>query len=155
MAKRYVDLDEVVNVLGNLENTCAMPIARDGKWLRERLIDICGFSKITPNEYQSLAARTINKNLNTFDMEHHSVHGMVGEVGEINSIYQKYYQGHDIDQNHLKKELGDLMWFVAEYCTAMGWNLEDVMELNINKLRARYPEGFDAERSLHREENDI
>ena len=48
-----------------------------------------------------------------------------------------------------------MLWFIAEYCTSMGWELEDVMQTNIDKLIARYPEGFEAERSLHRQEGDI
>lgn len=107
------------------------------------------------NEYQKLAARTINKDLNTSEQEHHALHGMVGEIGEIHSIYQKYYQGHEIEVAHVRKELGDLLWFIAEYCTACGWDLEDIMQLNIDKLRARFPEGFEVEKSLNRKEGDI
>lgn len=107
------------------------------------------------NEYQKLASRTINQNLTKAGLELHALHGMVGEIGELHSIYQKWYQGHKINPEHTKKELGDLLWFVAEYCTAMGWDLEDVMQMNIDKLRARYPEGFDSEHSLHRKEGDI
>ena len=110
---------------------------------------------MTGNEYQKLAARTMNSNLTTWQQRDHALHGMVGEVGEIHSIYQKVYQGHDISNEHLKKEVGDLLWFIAEYCTVHGWNLEEVMQLNIEKLKARYPEGFDTERSLHREKGDI
>lgn len=110
---------------------------------------------MTGNEYQKLAARTINKGLNGDSMRNHALHGMVGEIGEIHSIYQKNYQGHEFDVNHLKKELGDLLWFIAEYCTAYGWDLEDIMQMNIDKLKARYPEGFDSEHSLHRTEGDI
>lgn len=107
------------------------------------------------NEYQELAARTINKKLNRNEMGYHALHGMVGEIGEMHSLYQKVYQGHDMDHTHMKKELGDLLWFVAEYCTAMGWSLEDVMQLNIDKLCARFPDGFEVEKSLHRAEGDI
>jgi NTP pyrophosphatase (non-canonical NTP hydrolase) len=110
---------------------------------------------MTGNEFQRLAARTINKDLMKDDMVMHALHGLVGEVGELHSLYQKIYQGHDFDEEHAKKEIGDLLWFVAEYCTAMGWDLDEVMELNISKLRARYPEGFEAEKSLHRVEGDI
>lgn len=110
---------------------------------------------MTPNEYQKLAARTINKNLTIREKEYHALHGMVGEIGELHSIYQKKYQGHPICIDHLKKELGDLLWFIAEYCTACGWNLEDIMKMNIEKLQERYPEGFDSEHSLHRAEGDI
>ena len=107
------------------------------------------------NEYQWLASRTINPNLYPEQQAHHALHGMVGEIGEIHSLYQKTYQGHDIDKMHLKKELGDLLWFIAEYATAMGWELNDVAQANIDKLRARYPEGFEADKSLHRKEGDI
>lgn len=110
---------------------------------------------MTGNEYQELAARTINKNLYSFEKEYHALHGLTGEVGEIHDIYQKTYQGHAADEEHLKKELGDLLWFIAEYCTAMGWELEEIMQMNIDKLKARYPEGFDPDKSLHRAEGDI
>lgn len=110
---------------------------------------------MTGNEYQKLAARTINEGLTLEEKKYHALHGMVGEIGEIHSIYQKIYQGHYDDIKHVKKEVGDLLWFVAEFCTAKGWNLEDVMELNIEKLRKRYPIKFEAERSIHREEGDI
>lgn len=109
---------------------------------------------LTGNKYQKLAARTINMNLSDTEKEFHALHGMVGEIGELHSVYQKLYQGHEPNKEHAKKELGDLLWFIAEYCTAMGWTLEDVMLLNIEKLKTRYPDGFDAEHSLHRAEGD-
>lgn len=110
---------------------------------------------MTTKEYQRLAARTINAELLKEEKEMHALHGMVGEVGELHSLYQKMYQGHDFDEIHAKKELGDLLWFIAEYCTANGWSLDNIMEMNINKLRARYPEGFEADRSIHRKAGDI
>ena len=110
---------------------------------------------MTGDEYQELAERTINRNLNNVEREMHALHGMVGEIGELHSLYQKVYQGHNLDEDHAKKELGDLLWFIAEYCTALGWELEDVMRLNINKLKARYPEGFSEDKSLHRADGDI
>lgn len=111
--------------------------------------------KMTLNEYQNLAARTINMNLDSLQMSFHALHGMVSEIGEIHDLYQKTYQGHEMKAGHVKKELGDLLWFISEYCTALGWDLEDVARENIEKLMARYPDGFDAERSLHRKEGDI
>ena len=110
---------------------------------------------MTLNEYQNLAARTINKDLTPSQLEDHAMKGMVGEIGEINSIYQKVYQGHEFDEEHVKKELGDLMWFVAEYCTGWGWNLDDICQMNIDKLRARFPDGFEVDKSIHRAEGDI
>lgn len=111
---------------------------------------------MTFNEYQVLARRTVPENMGCICMESHALHGMVGEIGEIHSLYQKRYQGHnDIDMAHLKKELGDLLWFIAEYCSSFEWSLDEIAELNIDKLKARYPEGFDSERSIHRAEGDI
>ncbi len=107
------------------------------------------------NTYQAKAARTIDKSLPSVGMEYHALHGMCAEVGEIHSLYQKTYQGHLLQDEHLKKELGDLLWFIAEYCTANGWMLEDIAKMNIAKLRARYPDGFDPTRSLYRKAGDI
>lgn len=110
---------------------------------------------MTGNEYQELAARTINTDLYVEEWEMHALHGMVGEIGEIHSIYQKMYQGHAADDEHIKKELGDLLWFIAEYCFAKEWNLDDIMQMNINKLKERYPDGFKVGQSLHRKAGDI
>lgn len=106
------------------------------------------------NEYQTAAARTIG----TYDlasMRDHAMMGMVAEMGELFSLYQKVHQGHHFDHEHAKKELGDLLWMIAEYCTSMGWNLADIMTMNIEKLKARYPDGFDPEHSLHRKDDDL
>ena len=107
------------------------------------------------NEYQVLASRTMNHDLSWKEQGKHALHGMVGEIGDLHSIYQKKYQGHPFDEDHAKKELGDLLWFIAEYCTAHGWSLEEIMQMNIDKLRARFPEGFEVDKSLHRKEGDI
>lgn len=110
---------------------------------------------MTLNEYQGLAARTINPKLDASEQRLHALHGMVGEIGEMHSIYQKIYQGHSFDGEHMKKELGDLLWFVAEYCTGFGWDLDEIATMNIDKLRARFPEGFEVDKSLHRAAGDI
>lgn len=110
---------------------------------------------MTLAEYQKAAARTIDTELLDWEVESHALHGMVSEIGEIHGLYQKVYQGHEIDKTHLMKEVGDLLWFVAEFCTSLGWLMDAVAQMNIDKLLARYPEGFDAERSLHRKEGDV
>lgn len=110
---------------------------------------------MTGNEYQKLAARTINNDLRDDEKLYHALHGLSGEVGEIHSLYQKLYQGHMFVEEHLQKEIGDLLWFVAELCTVYDFSLDEIMELNIGKLKARYPEGFDAHNSLNRKEGDI
>ena len=110
---------------------------------------------MTGNEYQKLAMTTLNPKLEKKQTEVHALHGMVSEMGEIHAIYQKVYQGHDYSLEHVEKEMGDLLWFIAELCTVLGLDLDDVMMTNIQKLIERYPEGFDADHSLNRKEGDI
>ena len=110
---------------------------------------------IDASTYQKLAARTINKDLYPEEVEMHALYGMAGEIGELQSLYQKAFQGHKFDEEHAKKELGDLLWFIAEYCTVMNWDLADVMLTNLGKLAARFPDGFEAEKSLNRDPKDI
>lgn len=105
--------------------------------------------------YQKNAARTINPDLTKNQQITHALHGMASEVGEIHGIYQKMYQGHGLDESHVRKELGDLLWFIAELCTAYDWDLDVVCWENIEKLRNRYPKGFTEQESLHRAEGDI
>jgi transcriptional regulator with XRE-family HTH domain len=112
-------------------------------------------TELTLNGYQNAAARTIREDMLDLEIESHALHGMVSEIGEFHGIYQKVYQGHAAKDEHLKKELGDLLWFIAEYCTARGWDLGEIAQMNIDKLKARYPEGFEADKSLHRKAGDI
>ena len=110
---------------------------------------------MTLNEYQELAARTINKELDYTEVRDHALHLIAAECGEIHSLYQKTYQGHGFSLVELMKEIGDLLWGIAELCTYYDFPLERVAEMNIEKLKARYPDGFDAEKSLHRKEVDV
>lgn len=102
------------------------------------------------HEYQVLARRTQNTSITEFQRKMHALHGMSSEVGEIHGIFQKVYQGHTVDYDELIKEMGDLMWFMCELCDCIGIELEDVCRLNIEKLKKRYPEGFDEEKSRSR-----
>ena len=106
---------------------------------------------MTGNEYQDLAARTINWEMGKYYMTFHAMFGLASEVGEIHGVVQKHYQGHPINDGKVKEELGDLLWFAAELCTAYDWKIEDVMQENIEKLKKRYPDGFSEERSVHRD----
>ncbi len=107
------------------------------------------------DDYQKDAARTIPNPGNFEAMCDHALFGLCSEIGELHGLYQKITQGHEFDPDHAKKELGDILWMVAEYATAMGWSLEDVAKTNIEKLQKRYPDGFDSYKSLHREEGDV
>lgn len=112
---------------------------------------------MTINEYQSLAMRTASG----MNYEHHGmllngVLGLCGESGEVADIVKKAtFQGHDLDIEHVAKELGDICWYIAVSATAIGCDLETIMKMNIEKLRKRYPDGFDAERSKHRAKGDV
>ena len=110
---------------------------------------------MTVNEYQTLAMTTLNPALSQKDILINGVMGLCGEAGEAIDVVKKHLaQGHELDRERLIKQLGDVAWYLAETATALNVTLEEVLEGNLQKLRARYPEGFDARRSLHREEND-
>ena len=107
---------------------------------------------MTINEYQRLAMTTLNPALDKKDVLINGVMGLCGESGEAIDIVKKWLaQGHDLDKEKLAKELGDIAWYLAETATALDLKLEDVLEANIEKLKKRYPEGFDSQRSIHRE----
>lgn len=81
------------------------------------------------------------------------VMGLCGESGEFADIVKKLiFHKHPIDINSLKKELGDVMWYVAMCCNALNISLDDVMQGNIDKLKKRYPDGFSTDASINREE---
>ena len=65
------------------------------------------------------------------------------------------FQGHSLDKKHLAKELRDVAWYLAVSADALGFYLEDIFQMNIDKLKARYPDGFDVDRSINRAEDDI
>lgn len=110
--------------------------------------------ELTLNECQKLAMRTCNIK-NAGDKLFHAVFGLTSEAGEVAGIFQKVYQGHELNAEALNKELGDALWMLAEACEAVGTTLNEVAILNIEKLRKRYPDGFSAERSLNRAKGDI
>ncbi len=110
---------------------------------------------MTINEYQKLAMTTQNPALSERDVLLNGVMGLCGESGEAIDIVKKWLaQGHELDKAHLAKELGDIAWYLAETATALGLTLEEILQANIDKLKARYPEGFSTEKSLHRKELD-
>lgn len=109
------------------------------------------------DEYQHLAARTdtnTDRCQSQWDHLVHAVLGICSEAGEIAGHLQKYYQGHDIDQAALEKELGDALWFLSKAARRLGKPLSVVAAANIAKLKKRFPpeEGFSVERSVNRVE---
>lgn len=118
---------------------------------------------MTPNEYQELALRTESHFPDETDLVIdedelrlcQGLMGLNGEAGEAIDIFKKHlFQGHELDLEHLARELGDVAWYLAISADAIGFTLEEIFEINIKKLRARYPDGFEAERSLHRARED-
>ena len=109
---------------------------------------------MTINEYQKLAQRTANTKRPSDKLENACL-GLAGETGEVCDILKKYlFQGHELDRPHLIEELGDCAWYLAEAASGLGVSLEDILLQNIAKLKRRYPDGFDPERSVHRAEMD-
>ena len=107
---------------------------------------------MTVNEYQKLAMTTLNPALSKKDVLINGVMGLCGESGEAIDIVKKHLaQGHPLDREKIIKELGDIAWYLAETATALDVTLEEVLEGNIEKLRRRYPEGFNTNHSLNRE----
>ena len=77
--------------------------------------------------------------------------GMCGEAGECIDLLKKHMmQGHELDREKMIKEIGDVLWYVAEAASALGVTLDEVAERNIAKLKARYPDGFSSEKSINR-----
>lgn len=104
------------------------------------------------NTYAQQARRTQNPSLSKAETALHSLFGMASELGEIHSIFQHYYQGEPVERKKLEKELGDLMWFIIEFCDMYGIDPSHMLKENIAKLKKRYPEGFSTEKSAHRHE---
>ena len=140
-----------------------------------------GEKYMTGNEYQKLAMRTndhkaTDRLLDKADMidffkqaksgrdtENYdfggilnSCLGLSGEVGEFNDMIKKWiFHEKQLDIDHAKKEAGDICWYLAMLCESFGWSLDEIMQMNVDKLKARYPEGFDIERANHRAEGDV
>ncbi len=133
--------------------------------IQEELIDALMYcehlksstGKYTVHEYQQQALRTAN--IETFAEPENQllngILGLAGEAGEVVDLVKKYkYQGHILDIRHLAEEIGDVCWYIVLLCNSIGYDLETVLKMNIEKLKNRYPDGFEAERSLHREEKE-
>lgn len=112
---------------------------------------------MTINEYQKEAMRTAQADtLNNEERLLNGVMGLNGEAGEAIDIVKKHiFQGHDLDVEHVAKELGDIAWYLATSADAIGYDLETFLQMNVDKLRARYPEGFDPNKSQHRTAGDV
>lgn len=123
---------------------------------------------MTGNEYQNLAMRTNDHKatqrlvgkvvIDGVDIGgvFNACLGLSGEVGEFNDMVKKWvFHEKELDIDHAKKELGDIAWYLAMACESFGWNLDEIMQMNVDKLKTRYPEGFDTSRANNRADGDI
>ena len=112
---------------------------------------------MTINEYQAAALRTAQtEELTHIELVMNAALGLCGESGEVADIVKKFrFQGHDLDFEHIAKELGDIAWYLAVGAYSIGYDLEKILQMNVDKLKERYPDGFSTDRSLHRDKNDV
>lgn len=102
-------------------------------------------------QYQALAMTTMNRDLPKVDQIMNAACGMNGEAGEVIDLIKKWqFQGHYLDEDKILDECGDVLWYVALMCEALGTCIDAVMRRNIDKLAERYPKGFDAALSINR-----
>ena len=103
------------------------------------------------NEYEKLAMTTLNKDIKKDDILINSAMGLCGESGEVIDLIKKHlFQGHDLDKDDLIKELGDVAWYLAEAAYALDVPLEEICIRNIEKLKKRFPQGFESNKSINR-----
>lgn len=104
------------------------------------------------NEYQKLAPRTLSYLSSQEENDLHMVLGMFTEVAEIADVFKKSLAyDKKIDWVNVKEEIGDVMWYIANLCELHEWSLEEILQTNIDKLKARYPEKFTNEKALNRD----
>ena len=105
------------------------------------------------NKYQELAMRTSRPEATQERNLINGCLGLAGETGEVSDIVKKYmFQGHQLEKEKILDECSDVLWYLTLTVKSIGYSLNDVMEHNIEKLKKRYPNGFEEERSINRAE---
>lgn len=103
--------------------------------------------------YETAAMRSINTRNSAKDNLINAALGLTGEAGEVADLVKKYiYHGHDLDIDKLVKELGDVLWYIAQACRSINVPMDTVAIKNIEKLLDRYPVAFSADQSRNRVE---
>lgn len=145
----------IETVIGKLSIPCWGKSALEVDNTHREVIDMLEYV-LTGNDYQEAAVRTANKNLDSLQQLQNGLMGLNGESGEVIDLLKKHlFQGHPLDVEHIAKELGDIVWYLAISAYAIDYDLEAIMQMNIDKLRERYPLGFDSEQSINRKTGDI
>jgi NTP pyrophosphatase (non-canonical NTP hydrolase) len=102
-------------------------------------------------EFVEKAGRTDAPLSSPQNHDFHMIFGMLTEVGELADVYKKNLAyNKPIDIVNVKEELGDLLWYVANFCRTNGFDLEKILETTINKLISRYPKSFTEKDALER-----
>ena len=108
---------------------------------------------LSMSTYQVLAHKTSNISLDRQIRLTAAVLGLTGEAGEVADVFKKHIaHGHPLDKDSLIREVSDILWYIAEIATLFEISLDTVGWGNIQKLKARYPEGFSSYRSINRVE---
>ncbi len=105
------------------------------------------------SDYQSLAARTLGRDRTHEQQLANAALGLTGEAGETAELIKKHlFHDTPLDRDAMVKELGDCLWYIAAFATVLDIEMTEIAEQNIAKLKRRYPEGFDTDRSRNRTE---
>ncbi len=105
--------------------------------------------KTDSTNYQPVADRL--NDTKTAQLIHYAL-GLATEAGEFQDAVKRYIAyGKALDNTNLKEEVGDIMWYIARICSLYGWDMKDVMDINISKLKARFPEKFTEENAITRD----
>lgn len=145
--------------MSNANDALEQAITQEGRRVIREALDLWQSMKDNPDsmtlmEYQKAAQRTSNTITSDAKIEN-GLFGLAGEVGELCDAWKKHrYQGHGFDRGHMVSELGDVLWYIVELACGLDVSLDVVAQTNILKLKARYPDGFTVDRSLHRLEGD-
>lgn len=103
--------------------------------------------------YQQLAARTLGRDRTHEQQLANAALGLTGEAGETAELIKKHlFHATPLDRDAMVKELGDCLWYIGAFATVLDIPMAEIAERNIEKLRKRYPDGFDPERSRNRTE---
>lgn len=82
--------------------------------------------------------------------------GLAGEAGEVEDLIKKWiFHDTSMDKDHLKKEMGDVMWYFTLLALSFDFTLDEIMAANAEKLKARFPNGFNFHDANHRKAGDI
>jgi NTP pyrophosphatase (non-canonical NTP hydrolase) len=123
--------------------------------MRPQAIEMCELKKeinLDIKTYTEKSSRTC-ANLPSKQLDNlHMTMGMVTEVGELIDVFKKdLAYDKPFDWVNVKEEVGDLMWYVANFCRINNLDLEEILQINIDKLTTRYPEKFDVHKANNRD----